>query len=154
MELLYIEIKDLIKDDSFCNSSSTWNELCGLIGLTTNKEHQHDKKHIYYWTERITFELLVLNKERITENKLVVNEVRDVFLFNKPFYQDVIKQVGIDENDLDFRIGVCISGIFSNIKNNKQLWYQIKKEHDNYQMHQDLNRNLDNNGIINKKPKL
>lgn len=153
MELLYVDIKDLVKDDSFCNSSSTWNELCGLIGLTTNKEYQHDTKNIYYWTERITFELLVLNKERITENKLVVNEVMDLFLFNKPFYGDIIKEVGIDENELDFRIGVCISGIFSNIKNNKQLWYQIKKEHDNYQMHQDLNKNLEKNGTINKKLK-
>lgn len=153
MELLYITIKDLVKDDSFCSSSSTWKELCGLIGVTTNKEFQNNKKDVYYWTERITFELLVLNKEKITENEMVVNEVGDLFLFHKAFYQKVIKQVGIQGDTPDFLIGVCISSIFSNIKNNQQLWDQVKKEHDSYQMHKDLNQNLQNNGIIKKKPK-
>jgi hypothetical protein len=108
---------------------------------------------MYYWIERITFELLVLNKKRITESKMSVDEVMDLFRQHNFFYYDILhKQVNNFIED-DFKLGVCTNCIFLNIKDDKRLWFQVKKEHDSFNLKKSLDKSLKSKVVERKSIK-
>jgi hypothetical protein len=143
MILEYFNIEELINPNSFCNNSFTWKELCGVGQTNSSREHQRDSTNMYYWIEKITFELLVLNKQRITESRMSVDEVMDLFRQHRLFYYDILHKQVKEFIEDDFKLGVCTNCIFLNIKEDKRLWFQVKKEHDLFNLKKSLDKSLE-----------
>lgn len=148
MDLALFDYSKMSEINEFLNDTSTWRNLCGLKPHP-HLEHQKTPDNIYYWTERITFGLLLFNIESFKQENVAVNMVKQTLIKCKDFYQNMMKKISRNKKlkiilgeDNHLKLSVCLSAICLNIQKYQDVWAELKEEYTSFVLKNKLNQNL------------
>jgi hypothetical protein len=159
MNLIKLTVDEITNEDSFCNSTFLWINLCQINikyrAKFVDKPQKDKELNVFDWINTTTFELLMLNKEMLMEKYDSKNEIHPLFVQELNLYKDVIsKQLGENKDtdkDLDLKISICINLVLGNISQSASLWNTIVKQYDSYTLKEKLIKDIGSEDKIQKK---
>jgi hypothetical protein len=148
MDLALFDYKKMSEMNEFLNDTSTWKNLCGLKPHA-HLEHQKTPDNIYYWTERITFGLLLFNVDSLNQENIVVSKIKQSLIKCREFYHSMMKKISRNKKlklilgeDNHLKVSVCLSAIFLNIQKYESFWNELKEEYQSFLLKKKLNSQL------------
>jgi hypothetical protein len=144
MNLRQLSVDQITNQDSFCNQTFTWINLCecdiSYRGELVDKPPKEKKLTSFDWINRTTFELLLLNKDMLLEEDISNNKIRRLFIEEEKLYDDVLSnQFGESKDDtLSLKISMGINLALGNISKAPLIWEQVVKQYDSHMLKEQL----------------